>query len=224
MLPVGTGDIVLDVGSGGYPYPRADVLLDRIGGQLHRNNFELKIDRPTIFADANKMPLKDSSISFSIASHILEHMSNPNDFLEELARVSKRGYIETPNALFERLYPYEIHCNEIDVVDDCLIIHKKSQPIIDQFLYEFKYLSSPILGLGQIMHKYPKLFHVRYFWEKTIKYKVVNCEINCDWIENIYLNENEDSVTDVSNYLPNSITWRNIGLQVFNICYSYKES
>ena len=97
-------DLVLDVGSGGDPFPRSDVLLDRLTGDAHRNGEAMLIDRPAIFADACNMPFIDKAFDFVVASHILEHMANPTKFLAELTRVGRAGYIETPNAVFERLH------------------------------------------------------------------------------------------------------------------------
>ena len=208
FLPVKRKDLVLDIGSGGHPYPRADILVDRISGAEHRNNYSLITDRITILSDARKLPFKDKSIDFSIASHILEHISNPEVFLKELIRVSKRGYIEVPSALFERLFPYNIHCLEIDKIDDELIIHKKSKPIIDDFMHSFSYLDKNGT-LGKIMHENPASFHVRLFWEDKIKYKIINKEVDSSWVESIYFEENSEAVT--TNKLINSFTWRNMG-------------
>ena len=207
-LPVKRNEIVLDIGSGGYPYPRADFLVDRISGAEHRNNFSLITDRITILSDARKLPFKDKSIDFSIASHVLEHISNPEIFIKELMRVSKRGYIEVPSALFERIFPYEIHCLEIDVINDELIIHKKSKPIIDDFLYLFSYLDRKG-RLGKIMHENPASFHVRFFWKDNIKFKIINEEVDSSWVESIYFHENSDSIS--TNQLVNNFTWRNLG-------------
>ncbi len=49
-------------------------------------------------------------------------------------RVGKAGYIETPNAVFERLVPYDVHVLEIMVVEDQLIIHKKSSARPDEYI------------------------------------------------------------------------------------------
>ncbi|MAV79230.1 MAG: hypothetical protein CBD31_02090 [Flavobacteriaceae bacterium TMED171] len=207
-LPVKSKEIVLDIGSGGYPYPRADFLVDRISGAEHRNNFSLITDRIIILSDARKLPFKDKSIDFSIASHVLEHISNPEIFIKELMRVSKRGYIEVPSALFERIFPYNIHCLEIDVLDDELIIHKKSKPIIDDFMHSFSYLDKNG-RLGKIMYENPKSFHVRLYWEDKIKFKIINDEVDCSWVESIYFQENSDSIG--TNKLVNNLTWRNLG-------------
>ena len=99
-LPVKESGLVLDVGSGGTPYPRSDVLLDRLTDDQHRCGDSMTLDRPSVFGDAQRMSFKDKAFDFVVASHILEHMADPEQFLKELQRAGKAGYIETPNAIF----------------------------------------------------------------------------------------------------------------------------
>lgn len=129
MLPVSRNGLVLDVGSGGKPYPRSDILLDRLTGAEHRQGSAMLIDRLAVFGDACKMPFKDKSFDFIVASHILEHMADPAKFLDELQRVGKAGYIETPNFIYERLKPFPIHCLEVSDINGTLHIHKKKSQL-----------------------------------------------------------------------------------------------
>ena len=62
-----------------------------------------------------------------------------NYFLNELQRVGRAGYIETPNAVFERLVPYDVHVLEIMDVDDELVIHKKSSAKPDEYIKQSGY-------------------------------------------------------------------------------------
>jgi len=126
LLPVSADGLVLDVGSGGCPYPRSDVLLERHGDAWHRCGAALVMDRPIVFGDALHMPFKNKAFDFVIASHVLEHVREPEQFLGELMRVGKAGYIETPNVLFERVIPYPIHCLEMMAVEGKLYIRKKA--------------------------------------------------------------------------------------------------
>ena len=121
-LPIKPTDLVLDVGSGDNPHPAADVLLERYVDGFHRFG-GLVADRPIILADACKMPFPDKSFDFVIAFHVLEHVNEPEAFLRELMRVGKAGYIETPNAIFERLNPYDVHLLEVMNINDTLIIN-----------------------------------------------------------------------------------------------------
>lgn len=178
-LPIKRSDLVLDVGSGSSPHPAADVLLERYLDPKHRYS-AMVIDRPTVLADACKMPFPDKAFDFVIAFHVLEHVPDPASFLQELQRVGKAGYIETPNAIFERLIPYDVHLLEIMNVNDKLIINKKRSAKPDHFLNELELIKHSTKW-NRLFYGNPKLFHVRYFWKDEINFEVLNPEVSSDW-------------------------------------------
>ena len=209
LLPLRMNDLVLDVGSGGNPNPRSDVLMDRLIGAEHRGGAPILIDRPTVFGDATKLPFKDKAFDFVIASHILEHMSDPSSFLNELQRVGKAGYIETPNFIFERLNPFDIHCLEIAAINGVLHIHKKRKHIEDSFIGNLSFLELNSEWKNLLCRR-PELFHVRFFWKDKIKYQIHNPNISTNWIEDILDKSNTDQATH--GYLSTSIEFRRVGL------------
>lgn len=216
-LPVSENSLVLDVGSGGTPYPRSDVLLDRLTGAEHRCGDSMMIDRPAVFGDAQKMPFKDKAFDFIVASHILEHMAEPEKFLKELQRVGKAGYIETPNAIFERLIPYDIHCLEVMSVDGVLHIHKKARPLGDPFLGSLAFIDRDSRWRSFFFERLD-MFHVRLFWDSEIRYKIHNPEVSCDWIESI--NDTSQIGEAKESYLGNGGGWRRFGLSALNRWYA----
>jgi hypothetical protein len=179
LLPIKSSDLVLDVGSGSSPHPEADILLERYLHPKHRYS-EMVIDRPTVLADACKTPFRDKAFDFVIAFHVLEHVADPASFLIELQRIGKAGYIETPNALFERLVPYDVHLLEIMNINDTLIINKKVSARPDQFLNELDLIKHSAKW-DRFFYGNPKLFHVRYFWKDKINFKVINPEVSSNW-------------------------------------------
>jgi SAM-dependent methyltransferase len=210
-LPVSSASLVLDVGSGGKPYPRSDVLLDRLTGAEHRQGSAMLIDRPTVFGDACRMPFKDKSFDYVVASHILEHMSDPAKFLEELQRVGRAGYIETPNFIYERLKPFAIHCLEVANVNGILHIHKKSQPVEDSFMGSLDFLQNNS-SWARLFYGSPDLFHVRYFWDDKIVYRIHNHGTSTNWIEGI--NENSGVGHKKGTYISDGLSWRAAGLAI----------
>lgn len=178
-LPIRSTDLVLDVGSGSSPHPAADVLLERYLDPKHRYS-PMVIDRPTVLADACRTPFKDKAFDFVIAFHVLEHVADPAAFLTELQRIGKAGYIETPNALFERLVPYDVHLLEVMNVNNTLVINKKASARPDQFLNDLD-LTRHSAQWRRLFYGNPKLFHVRYFWKDNINFKVINPEVSSDW-------------------------------------------
>jgi hypothetical protein len=219
-LPV-AGGVVLDVGSGGKPYPRSDVLLDRMTGAEHRCGAAMMIDRPAVFGDASKMPFKDKSFDFVIASHILEHMADPAVFLGELSRVGRAGYIETPNVIFERLHPYSIHCLEVVSVNNILHIHKKQQPVEDCFLGGLEFLQNDPKWKS-FFYEEPDMFHVRHFWTHKIEYQIHNPELSCEWIEAINAQSEVGEIKQ--SYLDEKPGWREWGLKALGAWHKWRRA
>ena len=218
-VPAGNG-LVLDVGSGGRPYPRSDVLLDRLTGAEHRCGEAMMMDgRMAVLGDANKMPFKDKAFDFVIASHILEHISEPEIFIAELQRVGRAGYIETPNAIFERLYPHPIHSLEVLLIDGELRIYKKSKGLEDQFLGTQRIFKDDP-AWAKFFSDAPDMFHVRYYWNDSIKYKVINPEVSCEWIECI--NDTSEPLNDARvAYTQEKLGWREVGQEILKYWYSF---
>ena len=181
--PVEPNALVLEVGSGGNPYWRSNVLCDAYWDTGERHFAKLVCDRPTILAFTEDLPFIDDAFDFVIASHVLEHSAQPERFLSEIQRVGKAGYIEVPDAFFERLGTYSSHRLEITDRSDTLVIRKKRAYIQDRELYELFGARAGRL-LPRWVSRNPFEFHVRYYWSRAsggIKYKVVNPDYVFDW-------------------------------------------
>ena len=57
--PVPAEALVLEVGAGGNPYPRANVLLDAMEDTIERNEKSLITDRPLVLGLCESLPFKD---------------------------------------------------------------------------------------------------------------------------------------------------------------------
>lgn len=173
--------LVLEVGSGGNPYPRANVLLDAYETTRERHWAPLATDRPTVLGFVENLPFKDHAFDFVIAAHVLEHSADPARFLAELQRVAKAGYIEVPDAFMERINPYRDHRLEITCRDHKLVIRKKSAWQHDPEVVElYEDRVKPILT-GDLIPRHPFQFHVRYYWENRIAYESVNPDVDAGW-------------------------------------------
>lgn len=139
-------------------------------------------DRPTVLGYVERLPFKDKSFDFIIASHVLEHSRNPSTFLAELMRVGKAGYIEVPDAFMERINPYLDHRLEITVRKGRLMIKKKSSWCVDPELHDLYHACHANRVISEItIPKYPFEFHVRYYWSERIEYEVVNEHEDASW-------------------------------------------
>ena len=126
-------------------------------------------DKNFVRLDGKKLPFEDNHFDFVIASHVLEHVKDYKFFINELERVSSKGYIELPTKLEDNLVfeNKKDHLWQMDFDDDNsrLLISKKLQFI------------EPILTVS-MLNKFRKNFKssliLELYWENKIDYDFVN--------------------------------------------------
>lgn len=111
-------DSILDVGVNNEEYSESDNYLEKhypfpemitavALGDL--SAFEKRYPHVHIIsADGRSLPFRDNSFDIAYSNAVIEHVGDVNDqrtFFRELVRVSKRGYLTTPN----RHFPIEVH-------------------------------------------------------------------------------------------------------------------
>lgn len=110
-------DLVLDVGGGAAPLPRADWVLDLMAYEQRglygppidpsRERFDATTWVRRDICDREPWPFRDGQFDFSVCSHTLEDVRDPMFVCGELIRVSTAGYIEVPSRLEEQSYGFQ---------------------------------------------------------------------------------------------------------------------
>ncbi|MEA2172214.1 MAG: hypothetical protein QOF76_5514 [Solirubrobacteraceae bacterium] len=109
--------LLLDVGGWAVPFPRADWMLD-LGAYATRGEWGYEGDPAAErfsadtwvqrdICDREPWPFADDQFDFAICSHTLEDVRDPIWVCQELQRVAKAGYIETPSRLEEQCYGFQ---------------------------------------------------------------------------------------------------------------------
>lgn len=193
-IGIADGWRVLDVGSGHNPYARANVLVDReIGTSVHRSGKAIRLDGPNdfIIADACSLPFKDKVFDYVVASHIAEHVEQPDELCQELARVGKRGYIETPSGYCEHLLGEPCHSWFVYRKNAALEFEKKLRPTGSRWFYLIFYYGReraghPRLGVSnRIIHTLLKLASrvVLRLWRlEVVRARMYTC---LEWEESV---------------------------------------
>lgn len=110
-------DLVLDVGGGFHPFPRADWVIDLTpyerrgvyGGPIDPSA-ERFDERTWVVRDIclhEPWPFDDKQFDFVVCSHTLEDVRDPIWVCHELIRVAKAGYIEVPSRLEEQSFGFQ---------------------------------------------------------------------------------------------------------------------
>jgi len=153
---------ILDIGCGYKPHDSASVICDV------QDFSKLYADKKFVRLQEKSLPFKDKEFDFVIASHVLEHVEDPQFFIKELERVSAKGYIELPtiledNLVFENKNDHLWHM-EFDDNKNELQISKKIQ-----------YLE-PVITVSSIK-KFSKYFRqsliLELYWENSINFKII---------------------------------------------------
>jgi SAM-dependent methyltransferase len=176
-IPVDANSLVLDVGSGDKPHWRADVLLDRFPGDEHggqrSGGSSARVDRPLFDSDAADMPFADKVFDYAICSHVLEHVERPDAVLAELARVSKAGYIEVPEAASAKIVDFPSHLWWVTLDDRVLVFTAKSQPYFDADIDRYLTDSGMRQPLADLLDKHLDHRVIELAWTDTIACRVV---------------------------------------------------
>ncbi len=164
---------VLEIGSGSNPWFRATILSELyIEESVERGNVKLVVDkRPMVQCDAELLPFEDKAIDFIVATQVAEHIYNIGKFFDEVQRVGKAGYIETPNYLFEQTVGTTTHCWALWTEGDVIHAEKKwiSGCPIKAYNGMHKVLGdNPFVLMGYML--VPELQVMRFSWKGSFKY------------------------------------------------------
>ncbi|MBA3034977.1 MAG: class I SAM-dependent methyltransferase [Desulfobacterium sp.] len=171
-------DNVLEIGPGGNPHPRSDILLemefdDEKEAEIQRSNTPpLITDKKIIYYNGTHFPFKSKEFDYVICSHVLEHVENIELFLNELVRVACRGYIEFPTIYYDYLYNVPTHKTMLIYKNGIIWYLPKentpiaqSKPITDFF---YKTLELRYSGIIQDLKQF---FFQGFEWNEDIKFK-----------------------------------------------------
>lgn len=170
---------VLDVGGGHNPHPRANVVVDKYTDTNYHRSGDIKVlnNQKFINADGEKLPFADHEFDYVICCHVLEHVENPVQFLSELFRVGKKGYLETPSLLGEVLAPRESHKWILHEHNNTLyLVDKKKLGFVSNgyYLGELvqEYLPKNSMGFKITERTHPNLMTIRIEWENNFNYEI----------------------------------------------------
>jgi len=98
--------IVLDIGAGELPYRHFFTKC------LYQSQDVVNNEKKTIdyVCDANKIPLKESSVDCIICTQVLEHIKEPHLVIKEMYRLLKKGgkvFLTTHLCMEEHMLPYD---------------------------------------------------------------------------------------------------------------------
>lgn len=174
-LGIKRNDIVVDLGCGGRPLLRADIIVDKfLEGCTERLNEFLDTGALVVQCDLANLPFKDKSVDFGYSSHVIEHLEKLEESLQEMQRVCKKGFITCPSAFREQLMPLKVHLWFVENRDNRLLITRKTKPYseyIGSFFEELMITKRNYIWYN-LENKLRDSLFVNYLWEDRIEYEI----------------------------------------------------
>ncbi len=133
-LAITKDDFVVEIGSGPAPFPGTKLILEKFPFENLERWGNVKPVAPMVQADALRIPLKDQSCDVLFVSHVLEHMDQPEKFLEEAQRCARRIYLEFPSFYRELMYAWSFHKWVVEIQGFKLLCYRNDIP---QMFHDF---------------------------------------------------------------------------------------
>lgn len=161
---------ILEVGPGSRPFPLATHFVGHLEEQeTNDGDNTVKVD-----VDLQTLPYRDNEFDFVYARHVLEDLNAPWILFQELQRVSKNGYVETPSPLAEitkhvdclpisHLYKGYVHHRYFVWVEDQTLMFLPKYPIIEHINFPTQVEQTAI----NYLNTSPIYWNTYYMWNKN---------------------------------------------------------
>lgn len=142
---ISSSDKVLEIGPGATPsefstefleyrFENIDEQIVQRGSVTKEPNFR---GRKITYYKGGQFPFPNKVFDYVIASHVIEHVDEPSDFIEEINRICKKtAYVEFPLPTLDYLYNYPFHKSYvwIDKINNKLVYTKKEEVLLERFI------------------------------------------------------------------------------------------
>lgn len=170
-LDITPEDWVLEIGGGPMPFYRSDILADKFLDDDTERGGHLVVDRPVVICDAHYLPFSDHAFDYVFCSQLLEHLDDPIAFFGEIQRVGKKGYIETPNEIREKLFGWPFHKWIVEKKENALLLKKNT--LIQQFGLFFHELQHTNYEFNMFCYRNHDLLNTCYEWQEEVDFRFI---------------------------------------------------
>ena len=156
---------ILDIGCNIAPVEFAQTVAD----VQNFSKFYEKKDKKFVLIKDKTLPFSNNQFDFVYASHVIEHVEDVSFFIDELKRISRKGYIELPSMLEDNIVLSTNSTDDhkwmfkFDDVEKVLLVDKKKQ------------LIEPFITHGVLFDSLRKNFRsslvLELYWENEINYE-----------------------------------------------------
>jgi ubiquinone/menaquinone biosynthesis C-methylase UbiE len=199
---------ILEVGPGFMPFPKSNYFIDTFD-KKEDNYFKIDIDY-------EKFPFPNDNFDFIYCRHVLEDIQNPLNAFNEIIRVCKSGFIETPSPLIEfsvgvdsgdakhKGYIHHRYFVWSDIKNNTLYFLPK-YPIIEHYKTNIEFIKK----INKLANEYPVYWNNYYMWDENNKPNIyiyrngINFELQKEYVD--LINEAIFKSFEYTNYIINKI-------------------
>lgn len=165
------GASVLEIGPGVTPFFRATHF---VGWTAGKNIVPCDLNR-------DRLPFSDKQFDFIYCRHVLEDLYDPFHVCEEMSRVARAGYIETPSPLAEICRGIDggspnwrgyIHHRYFTWDANGVLTFMTKYPVIEHVDFENE------LSVEDTLRRDPLLWNTYFMWKDRIKWQHLQHEVN----------------------------------------------
>jgi hypothetical protein len=171
-----TAYLVLEVGPGGTPHPRSDVLLEKhftsereaLGQRGYEP--ELRTEKMRILYGGGRLPFKDKAFDYVICSHVLEHVRDIEYCVSEIQRIAPRGYFEFPTIYYDFVYNFPEHTTLLLYQNEKIYYMLKEESPLNQFLSVHRFFYETLqAGYDSLIRELLSHFFQGFEWFERIE-------------------------------------------------------
>lgn len=166
---------ILDVGSGHHPYDWATFHIEKYlkeDGHKQRTAPLVRVSS-LICGDILYSPFRDKEFDYCIMTHIAEHIDDPDTFCEEINRICKAGYIETPSEIGEAFLGNRVHKWIVTVKDNRLIFKPKKEHFPYGDLVDRLWKTAGVGGqMRAIAFAHPELIWTQFEFKNSFEWEI----------------------------------------------------
>jgi len=169
---------VLDLGGSVNTFSLATVVVDPYPEDeyaVQRGNVPFSVPEGVQFVKAfgEDLPFPDDSFDFVVCSETLNHCKDPVKVIEEMKRVSPRGYIDVPSAIHEVFEPHAEHLWRCFRLEDGTLAFHERRPndvitMVERLIGAFTWKAG-----GELQKEYREReqacvdhFYIQFLWDR----------------------------------------------------------
>lgn len=162
---------VLEIGASDVPFPRVTTFVDR-GTNYNTHPCDANFER---------LPFEDKSFDFIYCRHVVEDLYNPFWLCNEMSRVGRAGFIETPSPMIELLRGVDggeapmrgyVHHRYLVGNDAGVLTFVQKYPLVEKIIFPHE------SGLEKLAEDDPYVWNSYFPWTGRIPYRHLQHDID----------------------------------------------